>query len=325
MNNFKISVAIATYNGERYILQQLYSIASQDITPDEVVICDDCSTDNTVEIIKSVCDSFPFAIKVDVNTHQLGYTQNFNRALSLTTGDIIFLSDQDDYWFHNKISHILSLVKRHPDKLMFMNDAILADGELRSYEITKLDQFKRARISESNFVMGCCAAVRRELLDIALPIGFGFKGHDSWLAMFADIFNSKLIDYEPLQLYRRHGQNESDYICNQTDRITFFKSVKFYFESFISPPEISNQIDQLKILRTAIRNLKLNGKYGSKTFIDYKYNLSKKIKFLTLLKYIERLRLFDRFKARIEIFFRSKSRGSDSLLRLIRDIVIMFR
>src|SRR5688572_22956866 len=94
-----VSVALCTYNGANFIGEQLQSICSQTMSPNEIVICDDASTDKTISCIREIKNNYP-AIdwKIVKNTSNLGYVKNFEQAISLASGDIIFLSDQDDVW-----------------------------------------------------------------------------------------------------------------------------------------------------------------------------------------------------------------------------------
>ena len=133
----KISIAMATYNGQTFLLEQLQSFTEQTILPDEVVITDDCSSDKTVALINSFKKTAPFKIRVYSNEKNLGYTQNFNKALQLCTNDLIFLSDQDDVWLPTKIEYMLNLTLQYPDKDLFMIDAELVDDSLISSELTK--------------------------------------------------------------------------------------------------------------------------------------------------------------------------------------------
>ena len=103
------SVALCTYNGEKYLKEQLDSILSQEIPVDEIVICDDCSTDETTLIIKEYESQFPNVFCVFINAENLGYVRNFEKALSFCTGEIIFLCDQDDLWRKDKTQKIRSL------------------------------------------------------------------------------------------------------------------------------------------------------------------------------------------------------------------------
>lgn len=216
----KISIAMATYNGAKYLREQLDSFLAQTRLPDELVITDDCSTDDTLAILEKFAESAPFEVRWEQNKKNLGYTGNFNQALMNTTGDLVFLSDQDDVWFPEKLECMERYALDDPEALVVMNDAALTDGELNDTGLTKLGQIASAGLSESSFVMGCCAAVRRELLDLCLPIPAGYKGHDGWIVKMAEGVGRKRVFADVLQWYRRHDENESQFIANRTTKVT---------------------------------------------------------------------------------------------------------
>ena len=110
----KVSIALATYNGAKYLKQQLDSFQAQTCLPDELVVCDDCSKDNTVEILEEFKETASFIVIIIQNESNLGYTGNFEKAISLCSGNLIFISDQDDVWFNNKIETIDGNIKIVP-------------------------------------------------------------------------------------------------------------------------------------------------------------------------------------------------------------------
>ena len=108
----RLSVAMCTYNGEKYIREQLMSIRNQTLRIDEIVICDDCSEDDTVEIIENLIRQYDLPVRLHVNTWNHGYRKNFEQAICRCSGDIIFLSDQDDIWLPTKpLSAILTAIR----------------------------------------------------------------------------------------------------------------------------------------------------------------------------------------------------------------------
>jgi len=216
----KISIAMATYNGAKYLREQLDSFVAQTRLPDELVITDDCSTDNTIEIIQAFAATAPFAVRWEQNEKNHGYTGNFNHALMKTTGDLVFLSDQDDVWFPEKLAIMERYALDNPTALVMMNDAALTDATLNDTGLTKQGQIASAGLDQSAFVMGCCAVVRRELLDICLPIPAQFKGHDDWIVKMAEGVGRKHVVPDVLQWYRRHEENESQFIANSTTKVT---------------------------------------------------------------------------------------------------------
>jgi glycosyltransferase involved in cell wall biosynthesis len=216
----KISIAMATYNGAKYLREQLDSFVAQTRLPDELVITDDCSTDNTIEIIQAFAATAPFAVRWEQNEKNHGYTGNFNHALMKTTGDLVFLSDQDDVWFPEKLAVMERYALENPEALVVMNDAALTDGNLNDTGLTKQGQIASAGMTDSSFVMGCCAVIRRELLDVCLPVPSHYKGHDNWIVKMAEGVGRKRVVADVLQWYRRHEANESQFIANKTTKVT---------------------------------------------------------------------------------------------------------
>ena len=216
----KISIAMATYNGEKYLQEQLDSFVQQTRQPDELVVTDDCSTDGTLEILTDFSKTAPFNVAVHQNERNYGYCGNFSQALIRSSGDLVFLSDQDDVWFPSKIERLVQAAEDTPEALVLMNDAVLTHGDLSETGLTKLGQIRSAGFSEDSFVMGCCAAVRRDLLDLCLPIPEGFPAHDNWVVGIADGMRRKRVIPEVLQYYRRHGDNTSQFIANRTRRVS---------------------------------------------------------------------------------------------------------
>ena len=206
----KISVCMATYNGEKYIKEQLDSILFQLSDNDEVIISDDHSTDGTIEVIKSYNDG---RIKVFMNSKEKGYTRNFENALEKASGDIIFLSDQDDVWMDDKIKISLENLKNHD---MVVCNAELVDSNLNKMNET-IFEFRNVKSGFiSNFIqikyLGCSMAFKRSILDKSLPFPAKQKliPHDSWLTLVGEMFYKVKLIEKPLMYYRRHDNNVSN-------------------------------------------------------------------------------------------------------------------
>src|SRR5437879_647993 len=131
MKGQRISVAMCTYNGARFLPEQLGSIAAQTRLPDELVICDDRSTDESVEIIRAFLDHAPFASRLEINDSNLGSTENFDKAIGLCQGEIIALADQDDVWRPEKLSCLADVLDRDGRIGAVFSDADLIDQESR--------------------------------------------------------------------------------------------------------------------------------------------------------------------------------------------------
>lgn len=209
MNPPTVSVAMATYNGGRFLPEQLRSLAGQELLPTELVVTDDGSTDGTPDLIEAFAASAPFQIRVHRNPERLGVLRNFEKALSLCSGDIVFLSDQDDVWLPAKIRTVVATFEANPEALVVLNDKIITDQELVPSGSTMLANIRGFGSPDSNFVAGCCAAFRRQWLDFTLPIPEGPPAHDSWLLGLAHRLGKVRIIEQPLQYYRRHSENVS--------------------------------------------------------------------------------------------------------------------
>lgn len=240
---------MATFNGAHYLPDQLESILRQNQLPHELVVSDDGSTDETCRLVEHFASRAPFEVRLIRNTHPLQSTANFNQALSLCSGDLVFLSDQDDVWLEKKISKLLSLARTDLDSHVFMNDAEIVTGSLQRTGLTKLGQLQNAGISEKGYVMGCTAAIRGAFLKEVLPVPATYRGHDNWIIQIANGLGVRRIVRETLQLYRRHGGNVSQFVANRTEKISRFT----YLLNRVSGSFSRNDTDDLQIRLTETR------------------------------------------------------------------------
>ena len=206
----RISVCIAAYNGAEYIKPQIVSILSQLGPNDQIVVVDDGSTDDTVQILRRFRDS---RIQLVVNSANMGVVRTFARALHLAQGDLIFLSDQDDRWYYNKIS-IISKIFSSQDVDLIVHDAIIVEeNHIISNSLFKLRNSSSGVIKNliSNTYTGCCMAFKRDILGKVLPIP-AKKGilHDAWIGIMAEYYGYKIAFIDvPLIEFKRHDRNTS--------------------------------------------------------------------------------------------------------------------
>lgn len=222
----KISVAMATYNGEKYIKRQLDSILNQTLKPDEVIIIDDKSSDGTVELIdKYITENKLTQWKLFVNEKNIGYKRNFYNALKKVTGEIVFLSDQDDEWHIDKIEIMMKLLKEKNEIKALSSAVNLIDG--LSEKITQkternyynsnflyldhipqyIEYFDMVYIALHNVSPGCTMAIRKEIVDIFLRI-YNFKlPHDWFINLIASAYGGCAYVNDALIDYRKHENN----------------------------------------------------------------------------------------------------------------------
>jgi len=211
----KVSVALCTYNGGRFIEAQLNSVLNQSRPPDEVIVCDDGSTDNTIDIVRGVSLMHPGIVRVYTNNANLGCVKNFEQAIQRASGNIIFLSDQDDVWFKDKIKVMCApFIENHGIGLVY-SDALITDTLLNHTGHTLFNRRKNLRVNRVRSarqlvkgvgINGCTMAFRSTLKEFALPIYRGW-GHDHWIAFIAHAVTGIQPIGKPLMFYRRHGNN----------------------------------------------------------------------------------------------------------------------
>jgi glycosyltransferase involved in cell wall biosynthesis len=218
----KISVAMATYNGADYIIEQLDSIVKQTRAVDELIICDDCSTDATAAIVEDYIREHGLQDfwKITVNERNLGFGSNFIQAIGKTTGDIIFFCDQDDIWVPDRVQVMASLMEERGEILMlgseydpFISSASAykaASRDLRSFRNDKsIEHVKLGAKSIFIGSLGSCMCVRRSFFEQILPYWHEGWAHDEFVWKLALCLNGAYI-YHGVTIKRRlHSSNTS--------------------------------------------------------------------------------------------------------------------
>jgi len=219
-----ISVCMATYNGEKYIEEQVTSILSQLAEKDELVVSDDGSTDKTLEILENFNDKrikifhhnrnavkIPFYLKSKLADKFYFAARNFENALTMAQGDYIFLSDQDDVWLPNKVERIMPYLNKD---ILVISDAWIVNSELE-----KVDKLSKYRLYVKGFLrnlyikggapQGCVCAFTKKIKNFILPIPRNILTHDFWISLLSELkFKSEYIP-EQLILHRRHSSTVS--------------------------------------------------------------------------------------------------------------------
>jgi len=155
-----ISVAMATYNGERFLMEQLESLACQSRQPDELIVSDDGSTDGTCELVRSFAAKVPFAVRLLVNERNLGVNGNFDRAIAACNGDIILPCDQDDVWLPEKVGKLVDVLGRHPSAAMAISNSEIVDRTLQpigrdlyAIKFPQIEQLHRRGVGTVRFLL----------------------------------------------------------------------------------------------------------------------------------------------------------------------------
>ena len=216
--NLSVSVAMTTFNGERYVSQQIRSIVSQLSAKDELVIADDGSTDNTPQILDQFAAK-DHRIKI-LSSNGIGVVKNFEKAISACTNDLVFLSDQDDVWTPHKVKVIKEYFRQEEDVILIMSDLVVVDQDLKtmneSYMKLRGCSTGILRNIVKNGYVGCALAFRCKLKEMILPFPKGIPMHDQWIGIIAEMFGRSKMVEDKLLLYRRYGDNVTSLTSNSS-------------------------------------------------------------------------------------------------------------
>lgn len=262
-----ISVCIASYNGELFIKEQIASILSQLDDKDELIISDDCSSDNTTNIISSFGDSRIILIK---NDKRKGVIKNFETAISQAKGEYIFIADQDDIWLPNKVEISINKIKQieanNPNKpVLIFSDAKVVDKNLNIiipsiFLHTKQnpDTFGNPDIlCVANRILGCTMVFNKKTKDICLPIQNDAIMHDWWIALSVAKHKGIIKPIpESIILYRQHNNNLiGSNLIQKTNKIFQLKSL---FKLNCNIYKMSSHFFKLNYLKYLILKIRLH-------------------------------------------------------------------
>jgi len=221
-----VSVALATYNGELFIREQLESLTSQSLPPAEIVISDDSSSDRTLEIVRQVltpawCDANGVSLRILENPQPLRAAHNFEQAVLACSQPFVALADQDDIWHPRKLETLARILQANPEALLVHSDARLVDHEAKPLGMTlteglRLSLAERAALAtrntlpaviKRNLATGATMMFTRPLADLAFPLPEE-EMHDGWLALVASLADGIIFHPEVLIDYRQHQANQ---------------------------------------------------------------------------------------------------------------------
>ena len=325
-----ISVAMASYNGEKYIEQQLDSIFNQSKKIDELIITDDCSTDNTVFVIEEYIKKHPnFKIYLIKNKNNLGYKKNFYKALSYCKGDYIFLCDQDDIWLEEKVETMIGIMNDYPQIKALASSFQFIDKDNNPKEveliptfsnnnlyrrIVKKDDLVKVLFDEmliQNGFQGCALCITKEMNQIFLKCFTDELFHDWLINLLASSRNGLYFYNHPLFLYRIHdnntiGINKSENL-SEKERLkktnTLDVRIKFAKDSYINI-DVLEKVDQELIKNQNDYKEKRSFYYNHVQYLTYGNPI--KILFQNFSPYYKNIKTK---KARVmDIFFAIKQR-----------------
>ena len=252
-----LSIAMTTFNGAQFLPAQLESFAAQSRLPDELIACDDCSTDSTVELLEEFAARAQFDVRIIRNPANIGHERNFAQAVELCTGDIIFLADQDDAWYPAKLESVERAFDADPDALLFVNDVLITNDNLEPTGRTVLGQMRAAGVLGANsksLTLGCATAFRSRLRKLISPIPPLEYGHDSWIHDFTEVLGGRRVLPRVLQLYRRHGANASNWAFNSSSRASPFALMQLSAGRDLTP-EYAKRAQALLLMRGRLEAL----------------------------------------------------------------------
>ena len=323
-NKQKISVVLATYNGESFVVEQLRSIVNQTVKPDEIIVVDDCSKDKTLDVVSSFAKQCEISIVIEKNEHNSGVSKTFENGVKRASGDIVLFSDQDDCWRENKVEKILFAMSNYDTDFVFSNAAIV-DEKLTDTNVTLWDSIDFApknnneyvcyekseffpELLKHNVVTGMTVACRKDFLTKCLPFP-SFLLHDYWLALNASTSVNMIAINDPLVLYRQHSNNvvgvnkkhrKRDKAALKKRHLIIVQSQIMLFKSVIEICEKNNSSEEIKKMAQDYYNFSVNRENALNTSIFSVLKLRKDYKKYTYRDY----RFFEK-----DIFYRFFLKG----------------
>ncbi len=247
-----ISIAMCTFDGSDYLQEQLVSIAKQTHLPDELVVCDDGSTDSTLQILDEFKKNTSFPVIIHCNKKRLGATKNFEKVITLCKGEIIALCDQDDIWLPQKIKKIAETFKKNPGVGYIFSNALVVDEKLNSIDGTLWDYVsftanRRRKFEQGNqievlversIVTGATMALCKTITNWILPIPEEWV-HDKWIALLASAAEEKgIFIEEPLIKYRLHSKQSIGINMDGEKKLNFIEQLKRAYNTKLESYEI---------------------------------------------------------------------------------------
>lgn len=261
----RLSIALCTYNGERYLQEQLDSILNQTQLPDEVIICDDQSSDNTWNILVKFKEQAGFAVHLLKNDANLGSTMNFAQAIRLCSGDIIFLADQDDVWSPGKLQIMADVFARDQDVGMVFSDAVVTNEQLQPYALSlwQCVQFNEkiqelvlqgrlwSKLFAKGYVTGATMAFRSQWRSLLEPFPTTWV-HDEWITFIMDLVSTVKFVPDKLIQYRVH---EKQQLGVRTRKVSAFVNWRLYMFPDGHRRQCKHRIERIQLILERVNTM----------------------------------------------------------------------
>jgi glycosyltransferase involved in cell wall biosynthesis len=301
-----VSIVMATYNGSLYLAEQMESLLAQSYRNLEIIIVDDCSLDNTVEILKKFQEKNP-SINIISNETNLGYIKNFEKGCSLARGEYIALCDQDDYWHPDKIKHMQAAIGNYP---LIYCDSVLCDESLQPIGVNISDRGNCRDydncLQQAIFcrIYGHATLIKKEFLLKTIPF-LAVIPHDWWICYMATFYGGMKYLDEPLANYRQHsanifgaagGKSRSHNKANKAEKKKQeIKNIRTRIKAFYDqcPVELVKEKEVLRRLVKSYESFSLaNNFQRMKLFFKYQDQLLASKKRSAIRKYLFCLKMF---------------------------------
>jgi len=226
----KVTVVLATCDGEKYLLEQLESLSAQERLPDELIVCDDLSKDATLNIVRNYEINAPFRVTIVESSERRGVSENFDRGLSIAQGELIFFCDQDDVWHASKIRKVIDIFESNKSVDLIINDMVIVNHALIGHGVTMASQVSRSGIHGfAGGVAGCATAVRAEILPLLRPLANPVAQYDVWMHRLVSFWGGRYVLNEVLQKHRRHSNNLSHGLSSFERQVSRLRILWFGF------------------------------------------------------------------------------------------------
>jgi glycosyltransferase involved in cell wall biosynthesis len=254
----KISIALCTYNGEKFLGEQLESFVNQTRLPDELVVGDDCSNDATIRLITDFAKTSPFPVRVKVNEKNLGSTKNFEHTILNCAGEIVLLSDQDDVWLPNKIERFETLFSENKQVGMIFTNAEVVRENLSSYDrklwdfVFEIEERRKNFLNvlmRRNVVTGATMGFRAKFAKLFSPIPTDIPNviHDGWISLVIAADSEVLFVDECLIKYRQHSNQQLgiDWSGKSENRRMLYENSLVFHQ---------NELERIKLMDDILRD-----------------------------------------------------------------------